>query len=778
MGNKRKPASSRDAAAHEALNPVVLPGPPDSPSAIVAATSASLPQQPQALLRARAFAEPLLASEQLDTGENVLEHADAVAEILRQIGGSEAMQAASYLVYACEHLNRPQEVIAKAFGETFAALAVETTKLVQLQHQARTKAAQAQAKKIEERAAAQDAASPMASLTKQPVSELAASQTENVRKMLLAFSRDLRVVMLRLASRLQTLRFYAASKGDPGQALASETLHVFAPLANRLGIWQIKWEMEDLAFRFLEPVTYREVARMLDEKRAERESHVEQVRQELEGALMAQGIVASVQGRPKHIYSIVKKMRGKGLDFEQVFDIRALRVVVPDVAACYAVLAHVHAHFAPLTAEFDDYIAKPKPNGYQSLHTVVRDAEGRAFEIQIRTQAMHDHAEHGVAAHWAYKEAGAKGYAGVSAGSSYDAKIAVLRQLLAWERDLSGATSGLFDDRIYVLTPDAAIVELPQGATAVDFAYTVHTDLGHRCRGARLDGAMVPLNTPLQNGQTVEINAAKEGGPSRDWLNAELGYLVSNRAKTKVRAWFNARAMEETVARGREAVEKLLQREGRTALKLEDLAIGMGMNSAQALFEQVGKDELSLRAIEIHLRPPEPEPANPELTPWLKRPRRSQVKASAGVLVVGVGSLMTQLARCCKPAPPDEIGGFVTRGKGVGVHRVDCPDFAHLQRKSPDRLIEVQWTGGGRGDGGAAVYPVDVAVQAVDRSGLLRDISDVFAREKMNVIGVQTQSVRGMAWMTFTIEVADARQVARAMLVVGDVPGVRDVRRK
>jgi GTP pyrophosphokinase len=449
------------------------------------------------------------------------------------------------------------------------------------------------------------------------------------------------------------------------------------------------------------------------------------------------------------------------------------------VAACYAVLAHVHAQFTPLSAEFDDYIAKPKPNGYQSLHTVVRDSAERAFEIQIRTQAMHDHAEHGVAAHWAYKEAGAKGYAGVTAGSSYDAKIAVLRQLLAWERDLSGAASGLFDDRIYVLTPDAAIVELPQGATAVDFAYTVHTDLGHRCRGARLDGAMVPLNTPLQNGQTVEINAAKEGGPSRDWLNAELGYLVSHRAKSKVRAWFNAQAMAETVARGREAVEKLLQREGRTALKLEDLATGMGLDSAQALFEQVGKDELSLRAIETHLRPPEPVSGEAlELPPWLKRPRRSQAKASAGVLVVGVGSLMTQLAKCCKPAPPDEIGGFVTRGKGVSVHRIDCPDFAHLQRKSPARLIEVQWTDGGQGDGGVVAYPVDVAVEAVDRSGLLRDISDVFAREKLNVVGVQTQSARGLAWMTFTIEVADARHVARAMSLVGDVSGVRDVRRK
>jgi GTP pyrophosphokinase len=757
-------------SATEAAEPVIADERPlGAPSAIVAATSDSLPRQAQALARARAFAEPLLDSEQLDTGENTLAHADAVAGVLNDIGGSEAMQAAAYLVYACQYLNRPQEVIAKAFGDNFAALAIETTKLVQLQRQARIKAAAAIARKEEAAAAPGKAA----------LSELAASQSENVRKMLLAFSRDLRVVMLRLASRLQTLRYFAAIKGDPGEALAAESLQVFAPLANRLGIWQIKWEMEDLAFRFLEPQTYKDVARLLDEKRVEREAHVEQVRQQLEVDLLRQGIAASVQGRPKHIYSIVKKMRGKSLDFDQVFDIRALRVIVPGVDDCYAVLAHVHAKHAPVADEFDDYIAKPKANGYQSLHTVVRDDQGRAFEIQIRTQAMHDHAEHGVAAHWAYKEAGTKGYAGVSASSDYDAKIAVLRQLLAWERDLSGAAQGLFDDRIYVLTPDAAIVELPQGATAVDFAYTVHTDLGHRCRGARVDGAMVTLNTPLQNGQTVEITAAKEGGPSRDWLNADLGYLVSHRAKSKVRAWFNALAMEETVARGREAVEKLLQREGKTALKLDDLAVAMGLSSAQALFEQVGKDELSLRAIETHLRPPEPE-APSEVPAWLKKPRKPSSQTGGGVLVVGVESLMTQLAKCCKPAPPDEIGGFVTRGKGVSIHRADCSDFAHLQRKNPDRVIEVQWSGQATPDrdGRPAVYPVDVAIEAQDRQGLLRDISDVFAREKMNVIGVQTQSVRDVAWMTFTIEVSDARQVMRAMAVVGDVTGVRVVRRK
>ncbi|HEY1102099.1 MAG TPA: bifunctional (p)ppGpp synthetase/guanosine-3',5'-bis(diphosphate) 3'-pyrophosphohydrolase [Burkholderiaceae bacterium] len=725
---------------------------------LIAATAHSLPAQPQALARARAFAEPLIAGEALDTGENTLVHADAVAEIVGAIGGSEAMQAATYLVYACDHLHRPADVIAKAFGENFAALAVETTKLVRLQRHARE---------------TQAGAAPMA--------QSVAAQTENVRKMLLAFSRDLRVVMLRLASRLQTLRHYASTRLPVPPSLARESLEVFAPLANRLGIWQIKWEMEDLAFRFLEPDTYRSVARLLDEKRIEREAYVEQLRTRLAGALQAQGIRAVVQGRPKHIYSIVKKMRGKSLGFDQVFDIRALRVVVPEVRDCYAALAWVHAQFTPVPDEFDDYIARPKPNGYQSLHTVVRDAAGQAVEVQIRTQAMHDHAEHGVAAHWAYKEAGAKGYGGVSAAGAYDAKIAVLRQLLAWERDLSGSPQhqGLFDDRIYVLTPDAAIIELPQGATPVDFAYSVHTNLGHRCRGARVDGAMVPLNTPLQNGQTVEISAAKEGGPSRDWLNAELGFLASHRARAKVRAWFNALHQHETIARGRESVEKLLQREGRTAIKLEDLAGQLGFKSADALFEVVGKDEFSLRNIETLLKPPEPALPQDEFL-LLKKMRQAEKAASAasrgGVLVVGIDSLMTQLAKCCKPAPPDDIRGFVTRGKGVSVHRADCSNFREMAARSGERMIDVQWGSAKSGD--VAVYPVDVAVEAADRQGLLRDISEVFAKEKMNVIGVQTQSVKGTAWMTFTVETADSGRLHRLLGVVEQVQGVRSARRR
>ena len=724
------------------------------------------------LTRARAFAEPFFAGEFLDTGENILDHADAVAAILETMNSGSDVKAASYLVYACPHLSRPQEIIAKTFGNEFALLAVETTKLVEVQRISR-------------------AASSAAQLQNDP-----RSQTENVRKMLLAFSKDLRVIMLRLASRLQTLRYFASAKKPVPEALAKESLQVFAPLANRLGIWEIKWELEDLSFRFLEPETYKKIAKLLDEKRIEREVNMQRLREQLQTELAAQNVKASVQGRPKHIYSIVKKMRGKSLDFSQVFDIRAMRVIVSNVADCYEALSWIHSRYVPIVSEFDDYIAKPKTNGYQSLHTVVRDDQARPLEIQIRTQAMHDHAEIGVAAHWAYKEAGAKGYVGVSANSDYDAKIAVLRQLLAWEREMSSEVAGLtsssvekssssnsgdapddsalFEDRIYVLTPNAAIVELPRGATPIDFAYTVHTNLGHRCRGAKADGVMIPLNTPLQNGQTVEVITLKAGGPSRDWLNVELGFLVSHRARAKVRAWFNAQITHESIAKGREAVEKILQREGKTAIKLEDLASDLGFKSAEALFEIVGKDEYSLRNIEVFLRPPEPV-MQPDDFVLLKKSRVVPAKSQSGVLVVGVDSLLTQLSKCCRPAPPDAISGFVTRGKGVSIHRDDCRTFQSLLAKHGERVIEVRW--GLQKPGQNLLYPVEVSIEATDRQGLLRDISEVFAKEKMNVVGVQTQSVKGTAWMTFTVEVSDASLLKKVMQTVKSVSGVGRVKR-
>jgi GTP pyrophosphokinase len=713
------------------------------------------------LARVRQFAEPLLLGHRLDSGELIMDHAQGMSSVLKQLGASVSLQAGPYLCYASEQLSSPEEVIEKAFGAEFASLVSEANRLTRLQRQAGKADAGHNGSGQQ-------------------------SQIENIRRMLLAFSRDLRVVLLRLTSRLQTLRHYAQIRQVPPAEVTRESLQVFAPLANRLGIWQIKWEMEDLAFRFLEPETYRKIANSLDEKRTEREQYMQQLRESFTKGLREHGIAADVQGRPKHIYSIAKKMQGKSLGFDQIFDIRALRVIVKSVPDCYAVLGWVHSNFQPVTDEFDDYIARPKQNGYQSLHTVVRDRQGRAIEVQIRSQEMHDHAEHGVAAHWAYKEAGAKGYAGVSAGGEYDAKIAVLRQLLAWERDLSqssadadgksGATSGALDDRIYVLTPDAAIIDLPKGSTAVDFAYSLHTNLGHRCRGARLDGVMVPLNTQLKNGQTVEIISSKEGGPSRDWLNPELGFIASQRARAKVRSWFNAQLTRETMARGREAVEKLLQREGKTSIKLDVLAEQLGFKSADDLFEVVGKDEFSLRHIEMLLHPAvaAQTPDDAVLTK-VSRKRESQDKG--GVLVVGVDSLLTQLARCCRPAPPDSIKGYVTRGKGVSIHRQDCPSFHALELRNSDRVIEVEW-GKPKLQGVLQMYPVDVSVVAIDRQGLLRDISEVFAKEKMNVIGVQTQSVKADAFMTFTVEVPDSSKLQRVLASVAEIAGVRSARRR
>ena len=726
-----------------------------------------------ALDMARAFAEPLLKGRILDSGEEAWAHAGGVAQILKTLGAGPGMQAAAFLVYVGEFLQRPRETVAQAFGESYAGLVELTRKLVQVQRAAREAQVGVQGRE---------------------------RQTERVRKMLLAFSKDLRVVLLRLASRLQTLRWHASSKTPCDNALALESQQVFAPLANRLGIWQIKWELEDLSFRFLEPQAYRHIADLLDERRQSRELAVEFVRHQVAGILRQAGLDSAVQGRPKHLYSIWRKMQGKSLPFEKVLDIRALRVIVAAVPDCYAALSALHQRYRPLSGEFDDYIARPKPNGYQSLHTVVLGDDDRPVEVQIRTQAMHDHAEHGVAAHWAYKEAGAKGYAGVSANADAaermtEARKQVMRQLLAWEREFAApatptAPAPTSEDRIYVLTPQYTVVELTAGATAVDFAYALHTDLGHRCRGARVDGALVPLNTPLVNGQTVDVLTAREGGPSLDWINHELGYLQSPRARAKVRAWFNAQALQHTIAKGRELVERLLQREGKTSLRLDDLAERLGFKEASALFEVVGKDEYSLKQIEALLRPAPEQPTGQDDTVAIRRSRAGR----SGVLVVGVESLMTTLSRCCRPAPPDAIGGFVTRGKGVAVHRTDCSNFRHMSSSSPDRVIPVDWgaaedpaAGAERGvrgtpNGHAPLYPLDVVIEAADRQGLLRDISEVLTRERVNVTGVNTRSIKdstgGTAWMTFTVEVSDTRRLQQVLRQVTQVSGVRSARRR
>jgi GTP pyrophosphokinase len=487
-------------------------------------------------------------------------------------------------------------------------------------------------------------------------------------------------------------------------------------------------------------------------------------------------------------------MRGKSLDFSELYDVRAFRVIVDDIKTCYTVLGIVHNIWAPIPKEFDDYISRPKSNGYRSLHTVVVAEDGRALEVQIRTAEMHRFAEYGVAAHWRYKETGGSQASGAQ---KYDEKIAWLRQLLAWKSEVVDTVVGqeeikrewveklkstVLDDRIYVLTPQARIIELPNGATPIDFAYHLHSDLGHRCRGARVDGTMVPLNTPLKNGQTVEIISAKgsvqAAGPSRDWLSP--GYVVSPRTRSKIRAWFNAIEHRETVATGRGHIEKTLQREGKTAVNLEELAHKLGFSKIEDLFLSVGKEEFSLRHVEQALHGEEQagkalKAVNPDELVIAKKSKASSIVqgAKSGVLVVGTDGLMTQLAKCCRPAPPDPIVGFVTRGKGVSIHRVSCKNFAQMRSRTPERVIQTAW-GNAESE---TVYPVDIFVLASDRQGLLRDISDIFLREKINVIGVSTQSSKGQARMAFTAEIRSTAQLMKALTVIREVNGVLEAKR-
>ncbi len=752
------------------------------------------PADAQIVRRAWDFADALYGSARLSSGEEIVSHALGIVRILDAVRADAAARAAGLLFAAAERLAKPEEQLKENFGDEIATIAIGVRQLARLGNAARPGFRSGHA-----------ATAMPDGRTNDP--KVVERQAETLRKMLLAFSTDIRVVLVRLASRLQTLRWYAEVKtplaewADPG--IARESLELYASLANRLGVWQIKWEIEDLAFRFLDPDAYKRAARMLDEKRIERESFILRKTRELHGLLTAAGVESVVTGRPKHLYSIVGKMQAKKLSFANLYDVRALRVIVADEAACYAALGVVHGRWHALPTEFDDYIAKPKANGYRSIHTVLNDEEGRPFEVQIRTREMHRFAEYGVAAHWRYKEGGAS----TKTADKFDQRIAWLRQLFAWRSEIAGdlqreasddgvvrhAGEAPSDDRIYVLTPEARVIELPVGSTPIDFAYHVHSELGHRCRGARVDGVMVALNTPLQTGQTIEIVTAKPSptttleqlGPSRDWLNGHLGFLQSPRARAKVRQWFNARELEATLAAGRALIEKALQQTARVSGKampgFDAVAARLGFARADELFAAAAKDEVSMRqVIEAITAGGEGAIAARDGDDALRARLGGGASVNGdgrgGVLVVGVDALMTQLAKCCKPAPPDPIEGFVTRGRGVAIHRVDCTNLAAMRARDPERMIAVDWGDAvGRSD---AVYPVDVQVSAQDRQGLLRDISEVFSREKINVVGVQTESRKGMARMGFTAEVGDARQLQKALTAIAEVPGVVEARRR
>jgi GTP pyrophosphokinase len=606
-------------------------------------------------------------------------------------------------------------------------------------------------------------------------------QGETLRKMLLAMVEDIRVVLLCLASRIQTMRHYADDPNEQRRDEAREVMELYAPLANRLGVWQLKWELEDLSFRFLEPETYGRIAKMLDECHSGREKSIQNAIEQLRAELAAVGVQAEIEGRPKHIYSIYNKMRSKKIDFSEVYDIRALRVLVDDVRDCYTVLSIVHQIWQPIQNEYDDYISRPKGNNYQSLHTAVLASDDKALEVQVRTYAMHRHAELGVAAHWRYKEGMGIG------GNEYDDKIALLRSLLSWRDEVAGSKQWVeqlklasLDDTIYVLTPQGKVIDLPRGSTPIDFAYRLHTNLGHRCRGAKVVGHLVPLNTRLENGQTVEIVTAKEGGPSRDWLDPRQSYVVSTQAKRKIRQYFGALDEEELLVRGRSVVTREIQRDGHAHVSIEALSAHLGFKDANALHIAAGRSELSLRAIQTAIREmvaaSSASAGKSDDKPEIVVSRARAGDTSGKVLVVGMGDLLTSLSRCCKPAPPDDIKGFVTRGRGVSIHRVDCSDFRHLAGEHPERVVVTEW-GGRAYDKEKSTFPVDILVQAMDRRGLLRDISEVLLREKLNLTAVNTQSKKNTANMRFTLEVGGIPQLQRALVQIRKVKGVLEARR-
>lgn len=720
------------------------------------------------VMDAYAFAREAYADRKMHSGQPAIEFSKSIGLILAELNSDAQTRVAGLLAVLPEHNPEAGAQLEARFGVEVDNLVDSARKLFRLRDLTGG---------LDEIGHGKNAA------------QIRKAQAETLRKMLLAMAADMRVVMIRLAARMAALRYLAKKKedSDTSRHYAKETLEIYAPLANRLGIWQVKWELEDLSFRFIDPDAYRRIAKSLEEKRTEREEFIRRIMARLRQELDAAGIKADVTGRPKHIYSIYNKMRGKSLDFSQMYDLRAFRVIVSDIKTCFTVLDMIHRLWTPILKEFDDYISRPKPNGYQSLHTVVVAENGQPFEVQIRTQEMHRLAEFGVAAHWRYKETGGSTFV----AQQYDEKISFLRQLLSWKTDVDDAVAEedshkewvekikatTLDDRIYALTPQARVIDLPHGATPIDFAYQVHSDVGHRCRGARVDGVMVPLNTPLKSGQTVEIITAKGAtgniGPSRDWLSP--GFAVNPRTHAKIRSWFNGIEYQETVASGRTMIEKLLQREGKTAVNLEELARKLEFSKVDEMFFAAGKEKLNMRTIEMALHGQETVREADSNDDIIRKSKASSVASGAksGILVVGTEGLLTQMAKCCKPAPPDPIVGFVTRGKGVSIHRQDCKNFLEMKKKAPERVIQTNW-----GTPGAdTVYPVDIYVLAGDRQGLLRDISDVFMREKINVIGVRTQSSKGQARMSFTVEIASTESLGKAMQLISEVGGVMQVKR-
>jgi GTP pyrophosphokinase len=618
------------------------------------------PAEIEVIRRACEFAAPLYHDKHEVTGTPLLQHALGSASILIGLHMDHETIAAAALHAVPEYLDDWAEVLSERFGRNITVLVDGISRMEHIRQFSEMRSPDAKDKGD------------------------TGEQIESLRKMLLAMVEDIRVVLIKLAERTQTLRNLSGATQEQQKQIAQETQSIFAPLANRLGVWQIKWELEDLSTRYLEPTVYKQVAKLLDERRMDRERYIADVIGRLQQALVQAGIKAEVSGRPKHIYSIINKMKRKHLDFDQLYDVRAVRVLVDDLEQCYATLSIVHELWQPIQSEFDDYIARPKPNGYRSLHTAVRGPRDLSVEVQIRTRQMHHDSELGVAAHWRYKE-NRKSESGV------DEKISWLRQILAWKEELADSgelqaqfKNELLQDRVYVLTPQGKVIDLPKGATPVDFAYVVHTDLGHRTRGAKIDGSIVPLNTKLQTGQRVEILAAKQGGPSRDWLSPRLGFLQSARSRAKVRHWFSEQNVDDSVAQGRTLLDRELHRVGVTDINQEKLAQKLRFNKLDDLLAALGRGNITPRRVSLAIAqdtPPAPRSTTSQTLPT----------ESGSVLIEGVGNLMIRTARCCHPVKPDAIIGYVTRDRGITIHRRDCPFMQRVPEEREDRLLDARW---------------------------------------------------------------------------------------
>ncbi len=595
---------------------------------------------------------------------------------------------------------------------------------------------------------------------------------ENLRKMLLAMVEDVRVVLIKLSEQLQQLRHLKSNSSDLQKRVALQTKEIFAPLANRLGIWQIKWQLEDLSLRYLNPEAYHTIAKSLDERRKDREEYIQHFMQSLQAELKKAGISAEVSGRVKHINSIYLKMMRKNVDIDQIFDVRAVRILCDTIPDCYAALGIVHSLWPYIREEFDDYITSPKNNNYQSIHTAVNGPDGKVVEIQIRTHAMHDRCELGVASHWRYKE-------GVGHDEGFDRKIAWLRQLLEWKDEAADGSdfvgefrSQIFEDRVYVFTPAGKVVDLPNGSTPVDFAYSIHTEVGHRCRGAKVNGSIVPLTYVLKTGDRVEILTVKQGSPSRDWINPHLAYTKSHRARSKIQQWFRHQEYDQNAADGRTILDKELTRLGLTDVNIDRLAQQLNFNKTSDMMAALGRGEVKNTQIANALQDFLSTETSKE--PELKLRQTSTARRGSDIQVLGVGNLMTHMAKCCKALPGDDIVGYITQGRGVSIHRSDCPNILRARNRNDQHLIEVNW-GGPEQD----VYTVDIKILAYDRKGLLHDITALLSNEKINVTAVNTKSDASTheATMRLTLEIENLARLSKLLTRINELPNVHEARR-